>query len=43
MKVLKFGGSALGSVAKIQKVADLIQKENKNIIVVSAFEGMLTP
>jgi len=40
MKVLKFGGSTLGSVAKIKQVAALIQKENKNIIVISAFEGM---
>jgi len=40
MKVLKFGGETLGSAANIRKVADLIQKENKNIIVISAFEGM---
>ena len=40
MKVLKFGGASVGSTAKIKKVADLIQKESKNIIVFSAFEGM---
>lgn len=40
MKVLKFGGSTLGSVAKIKVVAALIQKENKNFIVISAFAGM---
>ena len=39
MKVLKFGGTSIGSVAKIKKVIALIQKENKNIIVFSAFEG----
>ena len=40
MKVLKFGGSSLGSAAKIKEVAALIRKESKNIIVLSAFEGM---
>jgi len=39
MKVLKFGGTTLGSAAMIKKVVALIQKENKNIIIVSAFEG----
>jgi len=39
MKVLKFGGTSIGSVAKIKKVIALIQKESKNIIVFSAFEG----
>lgn len=39
MKILKFGGTAVGSVAKIKEVAALIQKERKNIIVFSAFEG----
>ena len=40
MKVLKFGGSSIGSVTTIKEVAALIQKENNNIIVLSAFEGM---
>jgi len=40
MKVLKFGGTSIGSVDKIKKTVALIQKENKNIIVFSAFEGM---
>jgi len=42
MKVLKFGGSSLASAATIKEAASLIQnqKENKNIIVLSAFEGM---
>ena len=39
MKVLKFGGTTLGSAARIKKVVALIQKGNKNIIIVSAFEG----
>jgi len=39
MKVLKFGGTTLSSVAMIKGVVDLIQKGNKNIIIVSAFEG----
>jgi len=39
MKVLKFGGTTFGSAEKIKKVVALIQKENNNFIVVSAFEG----
>jgi aspartate kinase len=40
MKILKFGGASIGSAAKIKEVAALIQKEKKNLIVFSAFEGM---
>ncbi|MCL1934576.1 MAG: aspartate kinase [Candidatus Azobacteroides sp.] len=40
MKVLKFGGTSLGSAAKIKEAVALIQKESKSIIVLSAFEGM---
>lgn len=39
MKVIKFGGTSLGSVDKIKKVVALIQKETKNIVVLAAFEG----
>jgi len=39
MKVLKFGGETLSSASRIREVAALVQKENKNIIVFSAFEG----
>ena len=39
MKVLKFGGTTLGSAAMIKEVANLIQKGNKNITIVSAFKG----
>jgi len=39
MKVLKFGGETLNSATAIRDVAALVRKENKNIIVFSAFEG----
>jgi len=39
MKIVKFGGSSVSSAAKIKDVVSLIKKENKNIIVLSAFEG----
>lgn len=40
MKVIKFGGETLGSASEIKKVAGFIQKEKRNIIVISAFEGI---
>jgi aspartate kinase len=40
MKVLKFGGASVNSADKIKEIAALIRKENGNIIVLSAFEGM---
>jgi aspartate kinase len=39
MKVLKFGGETISSTIGIKSVAALVQRENKNIIVFSAFEG----
>jgi len=40
MKVLKFGGTSLGSPERMQNVADLITKESgKKIIVLSAVSG----
>lgn len=39
MKVLKFGGTSLGSPDRIKHVAELIQKNGKNIIVLSAMSG----
>lgn len=39
MKVLKFGGTSLGSPARIKHVAELIKKNGKNIIVLSAMSG----
>ena len=42
-KVLKFGGTSVGSIDRIQHVAKIIEKEHKNgnqlIIVVSAMSG----
>ena len=42
-KVLKFGGTSVGSIDRIQHVAKIIEKEYKNgnqlIVVVSAMSG----
>ena len=42
-KVLKFGGTSVGSIDRIQHVAKIIEKEHKNgnqlIVVVSAMSG----
>ena len=42
MKVLKFGGTSVGSVQAIQQVFEIVQKqskENKLVVVVSAMGG----
>lgn len=39
MKVLKFGGTSVGSAARIKEVAKLITKERGNIVVLSAMSG----
>jgi len=39
MKVLKFGGSSIGSAAKMKDVARLICSGNKDIVVLSALSG----
>ncbi len=39
MKVLKFGGTSVGSADRIKKVADLITARGKNVIVLSAMAG----
>lgn len=39
MKVLKFGGTSVGSAQRIKHVADLITKRGKNIVVLSAMAG----
>ncbi len=39
MKVLKFGGTSVGSAERIKHVADLITKGGKNIVVLSAMSG----
>ena len=43
MKVLKFGGTSVGTIKRIQHVANIVQKEhaagNQIIVVVSAMSG----
>lgn len=39
MKVLKFGGTSVGSAQRIQEVARLIQSEERKIVVLSAMSG----
>lgn len=39
MKVLKFGGTSVGSAARIKHVAGLISNRDKNIVVLSAMSG----
>ncbi len=39
MKILKFGGTSVGSAQRIKDVANLITKRGKNIIVLSAMSG----
>ncbi len=39
MKVLKFGGTSVGSAARIKEVAKLITDRGANIIVLSAMSG----
>lgn len=40
MKVLKFGGSSIGTASKIKDIIPLIQKDEKKIVVFSAFAGI---
>mgnify|MGYP000006009191 CR=1 FL=1 len=39
MKVLKFGGTSVGSARRIKDVAELISKRGRNIVVLSAMSG----
>ena len=39
MKVLKFGGTSVGSAQRIKDVVELITKRGKNIVVLSAMSG----
>ena len=39
MKVLKFGGTSVGSAKRIKEVAKLVTEKGKNIIVLSAMSG----
>ncbi len=39
MKILKFGGTSVGSAGRIKNVADLVSKRGRNVIVLSAMSG----
>ena len=39
MKVLKFGGTSVGSIENIKKVKDIICTDGKKIVVLSAMSG----
>ncbi|HOQ58492.1 MAG TPA: aspartate kinase [Bacteroidales bacterium] len=39
MKVMKFGGTSVGSAQRMKEVAGIVAKEGKNIIVLSAMSG----
>lgn len=39
MKVLKFGGTSVGSASRMSNVAEIIKKEKGNLIVLSAMSG----
>ena len=39
MKVMKFGGTSVGSAQRIKDVAKLVTERGKNIIVLSAMSG----
>ena len=39
MKVMKFGGTSVGSADRIKEVASLITERGKNIVVLSAMAG----
>ncbi len=39
MKVLKFGGTSVGSPERIKHVASLITRERRNVVVLSAMSG----
>ena len=39
MKVLKFGGTSVGSASRIKGVAGLVRERGRNIVVLSAMSG----
>lgn len=39
MKVLKFGGTSVGSFERIRKVCEIVSDDSKKIVVLSAFAG----
>ena len=40
MKVLKFGGTSIGSENQIRKIVNIINVNNHNIVVLSAFSSI---
>ena len=39
IKVLKFGGTSVGSAANMKKVAEIVRREQARITVLSAMSG----
>ena len=39
MKVLKFGGTSVGSAVRFKEVAKIITQAGKNVVVLSAMSG----
>ena len=39
MKVLKFGGTSVGSAQRFKEVAKLVTERGRNIVVLSAMSG----
>ena len=39
MKVLKFGGTSVGSAERMRAVADLVRRGGRNVVVLSAMSG----
>ena len=39
MKVMKFGGTSVGTAARMKSVATLVQKAGRNVVVLSAMSG----
>ena len=39
MKVMKFGGTSVGSAQRMKDVVNLIRERGKNIVVLSAMSG----
>ena len=39
MKVMKFGGTSVGSASRMQHVAELVASAGRNLVVLSAMSG----
>ena len=42
MKVLKFGGTSVGSAANIKRVKEIVQNQNEDVLVVVSALGGIT-